>query len=66
MGVPTWLRFPVPVDGVYRRKRREPPSDPPRRHERHSNRLTDSQGLPQNGPEGNATSGSHNKWIYIR
>jgi hypothetical protein len=66
MRFPTWLRFAVPVDGVYWRESREPPSDPPSRRERRSNRLADSYNLPEKAPQGAATSGVKNKWIYVR
>jgi len=63
----TWLRFAVPVDGVYWRESREPqPSDPPRGRGLRSNRLADSYNLPEKAPQGAATSGGYNKWIYVR
>lgn len=63
MRFPTWLRFAVPVDGVYWR---EAPSEPPRRREPPSNRPADSYNLPEKAPHGAATSGVNNKWIYVR
>lgn len=66
MRFPTWLRFAVPVDGVYWRESREPPSDPPRRPEPGSNRHSDSYNLPEKAPQGAAISGVGNKWIYVR
>jgi hypothetical protein len=66
MRFPTWLRFAVPVDGVYWRELREPPSDPPRRREPSSNRLADPDNLPEKTAHGAATSGGNNKWIYLR
>jgi hypothetical protein len=66
MRFPTWLRFAVPVDGVYWRESREPPSDPRRRREQCSNRPGDSYNLPEKGPDGAATSGGNSKWIYVR
>jgi hypothetical protein len=66
MRFPTWLRFAVPVDGIYWRESREPPSDPPRRRERRSNSLAGSYNLPEKAPRGATISGSNNKWIYLR
>jgi hypothetical protein len=66
MRFPTWLRFAVPVDGVYWREWREPPSDPPRGRERRSNHLADSHNLPEKASEGAVISGGNNKWIYVR
>jgi hypothetical protein len=66
MRFPTWLRFAVPVDGVYWRESREPPSDLPRRRAGGSNRPPDSYNLPEKVPHGAATSGGNIKWIYVR
>jgi hypothetical protein len=66
MRFPTWLRFAVPVDGVYWRESGEPPSDPPRRREPRSNRPADSYNLPEKAPDGAPTSGGNSKWIYVR
>jgi len=63
MRFPTWLRFAVPVDGVYWRER---PAGPPRGRGSRSNRLTDSSDLPEKDPRGDATSGVNNKWINVR
>jgi len=61
----TWLRFAVPVDGVYWRESREPP-DLPRRREGGSNRPADSHRFPEEGAQETATSAGNNKWIYLR
>jgi len=66
MRFPTWLRFAVPVDGVYWRESRAPPSDPPRRRERGSNRPADSYNLPEKALPGATASGGNSKWIYVR
>lgn len=62
----TWLKSAVPVDGVYWRQSREPPSEPRGWRERSSNRLTDSHSLQEKPAEEAATSGGNNKWIHFR
>ena len=66
MRFPTWLRFAVPVDGVYWREPHWRPPDPPSRPERRSNRSADSYNPPEKAPHGAAISGGNIKWICVR
>jgi hypothetical protein len=66
MRFPTWLRFAVPVDGVYWRGSSGLPSDPAHGRERRPHRPADSYNLPEKAPQGATNSGGNIKWIYIR